>query len=529
MTAEHDRTVALSERALFGFNWALLTSGGQAMLSLGIVMVLSRLLTPEHFGQLAIAIVFLTLCDTAVRRGVGPALVQRLHLTGHHLSAGFALSFGAGILLAALLFGIAPQLASLIGQPDIAPFLRVLSLAVVATGASVASEHALRRELRFRALMVAAVTSQTLAGAISIVLALLGKGVWALVMGALVRQLVFSLIAILYAPPPRNLPVQASAAADLVRTGVGFSMIALLNVLSFSGINLAIAATLGASQLGLYTRARSLANAPTRIAPPLRDVLMPAMAQRQNKTSRLRRVHANLGEMLSLAVLPLGLFLMVAAPEIVAVILGAQWQDAVPALRVLALAGMAQTLGTVQVAAIRALGAVYRETWRRALYLGLLLGGVLFASRWGLLGAAVAVCLAQLMLFAMLAKLALSLLDASGSDLLRRQLPALWTSLVAGIALWVVSELVRGADFDAITALVAQLFVWGLAALAALYLAPAPVRPSFAGWVLGRLPPGFMGAAGRLAHALLAPLALREPGTRKDRTTPPSSVQSRLP
>ena len=500
----------LSERTLSGFNWALLTSGSQAGLSLAIVMVLSRLLTPEHFGQLAIGLVFLTLADTAVRRGFGPALVQRFHLTRRHVSAGFALSFGAGLFFAALIFGMAPQLAALIGQPDIAPILRVLSLATVLSGASVVSEHELRRELRFRVLMAAAVGSQCLAGGAGIALALLGQGVWSLVVGALVRQAVFSLVVIVCAPPPRGFRARGDAAADLMRTGIGFSSIALLNVLSSRGVRLVIAGTLGAAQLGLFTRASSLADAPKRITLAMREVLIPAMSRRQTETGRLRAVHGNGSEMLSLAVLPFGALLIVAAPEVIAAILGEQWEGAVPVLRVLALVGMIQTLGALHVPVIRALGAVYRETWRRAAYLCVSLAGVIAASqKWGLIGAAAAVCMAQAMLFAMLARLALSLLGVHWTGFLRRQLPALWASLCSGAALWVVSGFARTAGVSATSALILQVFTWLLAAAASVYVAPALARPRFPRWALDRLPFDSIGPTGRFARALLTPLAAR--------------------
>ena len=68
-------------RTLSGFKWAILNATVQALLSLVIVIVLARLLTPQHYGQLAVAMVFITLADTLGRRGLGPAIIQRFELT----------------------------------------------------------------------------------------------------------------------------------------------------------------------------------------------------------------------------------------------------------------------------------------------------------------------------------------------------------------------------------------------------------------------------------------------------------------
>ena len=76
-----------------------------------------------------------------------------------------------------------------------------------------------------------------------------------------------------------------------------------------------------------------------RLGPVLGGVLLPAMARRQRRAARLRAVHRAGIEMLSLAALPASLAIAVCAPEIVAVVLGARWEGAVPVLRILALAG----------------------------------------------------------------------------------------------------------------------------------------------------------------------------------------------
>ena len=201
----------LTLRTLSGFKWALLTSGGQALLSLAIVMTLSRLLAPQDFGMLAIALVFFALAETAGRSGLGPALVQRYDLTERHIATALTLAVGVAVPLAAALWVLAPLLCSLVGEPQAAPVLRTLSFATA---------------------------------------------------------------------------------------------------------------------LGLYTRAGALAVVSARLGPVMMQVLLPAMARRQHRIERLRAVHRGGIEMLSLAALPASLMIAVAAPEIVAVVLGPRSEGA---------------------------------------------------------------------------------------------------------------------------------------------------------------------------------------------------------
>ena len=502
----------LFPRTLGGFKWALLTAGGQALLSLLIVMTLARLLTPEHFGQLATALIFLTLADAVGRRGLGPAIIQRFELTGRHIGAGFTLSLIIGAALGAGLWALAPWLGWLTGDPLTGPMVRALSLATVVAGAGVVSEYRLRRELCFRKLMGAALLSQGIgSGLVPVALALMGHGVWALVWGVVARQAVFTLTVMALRPPPPRLAVSRREAAELLRTGAGFSALALFKLLSGQSLNLLIARTLGAAPLGLFTRARSLSVVPARLGPVLSNVLLPAMARRQRRIDRLRVVLLNGTELLSLAALPASLMMAVCAPEIVGVVLGARWEAAAPALRILALVGALQSLNALHVPVIRAVGAVYRETWRRALYLALLLGGAWFGSRRGLTGVVAAVAAARVVQHGLLTHLALGLLGLGWATTLRRHLPALWAGAWATAALSLAAGLARGAGWASAPVLALEMAVGSAAVLAAVYFAPPFARPAFPHWGLDRLPFDTMGPSGRWARYVLEHLARRWP------------------
>ncbi len=502
----------LTSRALGGLKWALLGSAGQTLLSLAIVMALSRLLTPEDFGRIAIAAIFLALADTAGRRGVGPAIVQRPELTEGHVATGFALSLGIGAALAGALFAAAPLVGEVSGEPAVAPLLKALSLGTVLSALGVVSEHLLRRELRFREVMAASVLSQALGGGlVAVAVALLDHGVWALVWGMLARQCIFALAVLAWRPPPRRLRFRGREAAELLRTGAGFSAIALLDVAARHGVHLIVARTLGAAPLGLFTRAYRLGRAPAVLSPVLSGVLMPAMALRQDRRERIGPVYLNGVEMLFLAAFPASLAVAAAAPEIVRVVLGGQWDAAAPALSILALAGGFEACNALHAPVARATGAVWRESWRRALFVALAAAGAWLGSRWGLAGVAAGVAAARIVQHALMAQLALSLLGTGWRRLGRRLAPGLWTGLWATPALWAAVAVGRDAALPAWAAVAAGLAAWAPAAAAAVWLAPPFARPAFAHWALAQLPFAEMGRPGRVLRGLCRHLARRWP------------------
>ena len=89
------------------------------------------------------------------------------------------------------------------------------------------------------------------------------------------------------------------------------------------------------------------------------------MAQRQQGTERLATIYLHGSEILSLVALPVSAMLFICAPDIVQAILGEQWGPVVDLLRILAFAVLFQMCDILNVAAIDAAGAVYRQAGAR--------------------------------------------------------------------------------------------------------------------------------------------------------------------
>ena len=495
---------ALTGRTVDALRWSAIAAAVEALLALAILAVLARLLTPRDFGVVAIAMIFVGVVNTAGKLGVGPAVIQRGGLTERHVSTGFALAATLGVVLTAALWLAAPATAPLFADPQAPAVLGALSAVFVLTGLGEVSEHLLRRELRFRQLMFANILAQAAGyGLVAIAMALLGCGAWSLVGGMLARHALFTAAVLAFRPPPLGHRPAPREAAELLRFGTGFSVSSVLVALAGQGSRFAIAHGLGAAPLGHYTQAARLAGAPPRIGNVLQRVLFPAMAARQQRIDRLAPVYLHGIEMTALLALPGAVLLALCAPELVAVLFGSQWDAAVPILQILA-AGIAFHVGnSINTPAIRALGAVHREAWRRALYALVMVLGAWIGIRWGLAGAVAAIVGARILLHLLLTQLALSLLGLRWRRLLRCYAPALWAAAWSAAALWGATELAHRAALPAAAVLAAGGLAWAAAAAAALRAAPAFARPRCVRWTLERLPFAELGTAGRALRILL--------------------------
>ena len=501
----------LRQRTWAGFEWAGLSVVLQGGASLVIVATLSRLLAPGDFGVIALALVFVTLPELAGRRGLGPALIQRKHLSERHVSTALALSMTAGGLSAAAIAGLAPWLAALAAEPTAAPVLAALSACVVIGALGCVPEALLRRGLRFRALAFVELLALVLGyGAVAIALASMGFGVWALVWGILARHALFAGAATAAAG---GLPLRARPgrreAGELLLTGAGFACGSLFNLLGSQGAHLGIGRWLGAAALGHYIRASTLASLRGAAGAVLVRVLFPAMARRQHRAERLADVWLHGTEIMSLFALPLAVLLALAAPEIVAVVLGGQWQAAVPVLQVFALAAPFRLCETLNRPPARALGAAWRLAWRQAAHAALLVCAVWAGSRWGIAGAAAGAAFAQAVAYLIMSQLALDLLAVRWARLARCHRPGLWAGAWTVPALGLAAALVREAALPVPAALAAKTLACAAAASLALWYAPGFARPAFPRWALVHLPFDAMGVPGRALKRALAALAAR--------------------
>ena len=495
-----DRSPArLVARTLGGIGWSYLTTAIKMPLTLLVLAILSRLLTPEDFGLFGVAWILLDLGRRLVQTSIGHAIIQRRELTGRQISAGFALSTIIGFVVAAIFWLLAPAVGRMFNEPSAPQLVQALSAVFVIGGVGVVSEHLLRRDLRFRDLAAPDLLSYALGNGLTACgLAACGVGVWALVWGELVRISIRTATVIAYAPPRPRLRVAARAATDLVFRGAGFSIIQLSDFVAKTGGYFAVGRWLGIASLGYYTRADRLASLLVEyVGGNLFEVAFPAMARRQRRVDRLRVVYRSGVELLSLVMLPVSMLMLAVAPEIVLVLLGGQWDAAVPAFRILALTIPFRMCGVIDVAVVRAMGGVYSESWRQATHAALVALGAWIGSRRGLSGVAVGIVGAQIVAYLLMAQAALSHLGVRWGDLLRRHLPALWAGSWAALVVGAMAGGLRASAAPDAVVLAVEIPAYTLAVVAAVRLAPSVARPACIPWALAHLPFDVFGTPGR--------------------------------
>jgi O-antigen/teichoic acid export membrane protein len=381
----------LKQQTISGVKWSGFARGSQQIIQFIIAVILARLLMPEDFGILAMAIVFTGLIAVFNDFGIGSAIIQKQDLTENDLSSIFWLNVSIGIVTSLLTVIISPLIAAFYEKEILSQLLSLMALGFFFTSLSTVQQSLLIREMNFKKISMFEITSTVFSGIVAISLAYFGYGVWSLVWQGLTATIVMVLLLWLTSQwrPKFTFHVQS------IKSVLGFS----LNLLGFSTINyfsrnvdyLLIGKFLGAEPLGYYTLAYRLMLYPLEnISAVVSRVLFPAFSTIQNDNARFRDAYLKTTRYIAFVTFPMMFGLFAVTNEFILTIFGPKWEQTIFLLKILCFIGMLQSIGTT-------VGQIYlakgKTDWMFKWGLFTTVVTVLFISvglHWGLKGVAIA-------------------------------------------------------------------------------------------------------------------------------------------
>jgi PST family polysaccharide transporter len=395
VTSEPSPDDVVSGQTRRGISWNLLGAIATNGMRLVTVVVLGRLLSSADFGIVAAATSVLVVLHYLRDIGIGPALVQRADLTREHEATAFATSVYLGVAFAVAIVLAAPLIGELYGIPQSVPVLRALGVIFALRGLGTVSQTMCQRAMNFRAIAIVDVASYTGGTIVSMALAAIGFGPWSLVAGYLTEETLSMAFYLALRRPPVTLRIDHNRLRELMGFGTGQTITQLSGVLATEGDNFVVGRMLGAGPLGFYTRAYVLIKLPSTVfSTVVGNVLFPAFSRWQTDPDKLgigfrRTTFAN-----ALVLLPAGAALVAVAPELIRILMGPGWDDAVLPFRILAITILFRTNFKVGALVASASGAINAVAIAHVVYMGAVIGGAMVAYRWGIAGVAVSTAIA---------------------------------------------------------------------------------------------------------------------------------------
>ncbi|MCB2177408.1 MAG: lipopolysaccharide biosynthesis protein [Actinomycetales bacterium] len=329
------RSAAAGAAWLTAQKWVVRLSG------LVTISILARLVSPHDFGVVAAASAVLPFVLLLSDLGLSTYLVQAEDPDQRVLSTGFWFSLTAAFVLGGAMFAFVPVMVGLLDVPDAAPVLRVLLISVPLVVAGSVPTALLRRRMMFRRLAFQGTLGAGVAQVVAIVIAVAGGGAWALVGQAISTTLITTSAAWISA---RWLPSWRFSSQEFGRMfHFGYKVVAvdIVAVLRNWGETAIVAVSLGTSALGFLTIAQRLVQVAQELGgAAVAPVSVVVLAKVRDTPERLRQAYRRASLLTYGAVTPLMTYVAVAAPVVIPLLFGSQWNESISVTRGLAVAGI---------------------------------------------------------------------------------------------------------------------------------------------------------------------------------------------
>ena len=437
--------MTLQKKATKGLVWSFLERWGGQLISTSIFLVLARLLGPETFGLVALASVFIAFMTAFVNQGFAPAIVQKEELSDKHLNTAFWSSLSIGSVLFIATIASAGLIAQLFGEPDLKPVIRWLSVTFLFIALESVQVGLLQRGFAFKKLAIRSLLSTAISGVVSLIMALLGFGVWSLVAQQLINRGVNVLVLWKASTWRPGRDVSFEHFKELSSFGVNVMGVNILRFFNQRSDDFLIGYFLGTTALGYYTVAYRLLRLMVNILTNTTvSVALPAFSRLQSKPAQLRNAFYKATQLTSFISFPAFTAVLLLAPQFVEVLFGENWSPSIPIMQVLVFAGILQSVSYFNGTVMLAKGKPSWRLFTNFLNAILNVGGFIVAVRYGIVAVAIAVAVSGYIVMPVSLTLIRKLTDIKISQYFRQYLGPLAGSVAMGTVIALIKQVIAG-------------------------------------------------------------------------------------
>lgn len=332
---------SLKQKTLSGLLWTFFETF--AIQGFGFIqgIVLARLLMPSDYGLIAMTGVFFAVSYALVDTGFTSALIRKKERTDIDYSTVYVTNVVLSFVLCLVLCLCAPFIAEFYNEPQLFPIV-CANAVLLFVGSFIAVQGArLSIQLDFKTKSKISVISTVSTGIISIIFALLGFGVWSLILPNFFAVLIKGILYYFYQHWFPGFRFSWQSYKEFFSYGSKLMASSLLNAVYGNVYSLVIGKFYSASSLGYYTKGHGYATLPSAtLSSVLNKVTFPVLSKVQDDDARLENAYRKMIRVSAYVVFPIMILLVVLARPLVLILLTDKWENCVIYLQVLCFAMM---------------------------------------------------------------------------------------------------------------------------------------------------------------------------------------------
>ena len=300
--------------------------------------ILARIITPEEFGIIGILYVFITFFQLLADMGFGTAVIQNKTLSRLEVDLIFSFTIFLGIILMLLFAGASFVIAAFYNNRVLIPLGWMLSVSLLFNSFNMIPNSVMLKNKKFLAMAIRTIVVSILTYAITITLAILGFGVFALAANSIIMA--FSLF--VWNEVSTKIHFRWKIDIPTIKKVWGYSLFQFgaqsLNYFNRNLDNLLIGKCFTATDLGYYNKAYTLAGYPITYLPGVvTPALHPILSEHQDDKEYIYNSYLKILKCLSLLGCVCSLFCFFASREIILIAFGSQWEASIIPFKILSL------------------------------------------------------------------------------------------------------------------------------------------------------------------------------------------------
>lgn len=330
--------MSLKKELFTGVTYNAISKYSGIIVSLIVSAVLARLISPEDFGIIAIAMVIITFFSIFSDLGIAPAIIQNKELTKDNLSDIFSFTVWLGLGISICFFFSSWLISSYYNIDKLVNICQILSVNLFFVTINIVPNALLYKNKEFRFIAFRTFIIQLAGGIISIIAALNGAGLYALLINPIFSSIVLFIVNIVRYPQTLKFRFNSSSIKIIFSYSSYQFLFNLINYFSRNLDKLLIGKYMGMIPLGYYEKSYRLMMLPLQnISYAITPVMHPIFSDYQNDLKKLSLSYLKIVRLLAFVGLPLSVLLWFTSSEIVLIIFGSQWINSIPVFQILSL------------------------------------------------------------------------------------------------------------------------------------------------------------------------------------------------
>jgi O-antigen/teichoic acid export membrane protein len=346
----------LSQKVAKGGFWVFFLKIVNRGFSLIRLIILARILSPNDFGLMGIALLTMFTLETFSQTGFQAALIQKKKDVKSYLDSAWTVLILRGFILFTILYFIAPYAAIFFDAPKAKLIIQVIGFSMFFGAFTNIGVIYFRKELEFNKEFIYQLSGTLADFIVAVTAVLILKNVWALVLGLLAGNIVRSFVSYLIHPYRPHLSSDLRKAKELFGFGRWILGSSIIVFLATQGDDIFLGKVLGVTALGFYQMAFRFANLPGSEIGVLSRIAFPTYSKLQDNIPKLRRTYLKMVRFITFLSIPFAGGIFVLGPAFTHIFLGEKWMPMISALRILSISGAVRVMVSTGGALFNAVG-----------------------------------------------------------------------------------------------------------------------------------------------------------------------------